>query len=363
MINLHIKLPQRPLAIKRGVLSLPFVYYFSPPVILALLVALFFMEGPGIARDLEINQAPVQLQDGDIAGSCTTKKAIFTSCKAKLSYAYDGVKHVAETDFMFVDLHSGDYEAGIVISKTDPGLATLTLGLSMLWNRVITFLVFAFLLAAGGVLLLLTLFRIIRSRSSIRQPGILNLIPVAITASSVSRGRLSLTYADSVREGKTKRLAFTQFETGVEPIVIGEFKGHDVAIAAWHERASVPVVLDDRIERVELEQEERASLLRTLSEQGLIGEHGEKQTPARSQSFMQSVKVFAAIVLLIIVAVVGYWLWYVFAAPSQFTSPAMDINNMMPEPLNRWACTHLEARFHNQNAPFGCAADDFTSWK
>ncbi|TWD46698.1 hypothetical protein FB480_1132 [Agrobacterium vitis] len=363
MMNLNMTLPQRPLTIKRGVLSLPFVYYFSPPIILALLVAIFYMEGPGIARDLQIKQAPLELQDGDINGSCRTKKAIFTSCEAKLTYTYDGVKHVAETDFMFVDLHTGDYEASIVISKTDPQLATLSLGLSMLWNRIISFLAFGFLLAAGLVVLLLTLFRILRSRGTIRQPGLLSLIPVAITASSESRGRLSLTYADIVREDKTKRMAFTQLEKDAEPIVIGESKGHAVALAVWHEHASVPVLLDSRMERINLEREERADLLRSLSDQGAIGEHSEIDPQAKSQSFLQSVKVFVAAVLLLLVALFGYWLWYVFAAPSQFTSPAMDINNIMPGPLNRWACGHLQARFGDQNAPFGCVADDFKSWK
>jgi hypothetical protein len=41
----------------------------------------------------------------------------------------------------------------------------------------------------------------------------------------------------------------------------------------------------------------------------------------------------------------------------------MEINNMMPEPLNLWGCTQLEARFGGDRAPFGCTAADYTSWK
>ena len=51
------------------------------------------------------------------------------------------------------------------------------------------------------------------------------------------------------------------------------------------------------------------------------------------------------------------------SAGSQFTSPAMDINNMMPAPLNRWGCDQLKKRFGDQRAPFGCTASDYTSWK
>ena len=64
-----------------------------------------------------------------------------------------------------------------------------------------------------------------------------------------------------------------------------------------------------------------------------------------------------------IVGLGGYWLWYVTAAPSQFTSPAMDINNMMPGPINKWGCAQLQERFGDQNAPFGCTAGDYRSWK
>lgn len=363
MINSNITLPQRPLTIKRGVLSLPFVYYFSPPVLFALLIAMVFAEGPGIVRDFKISQAPFELSVGDITGHCTTKKMIFTTCEAKLSYVYDGVRHASEVEFMFVDFHPGDYEANIVISKADPALATLSIGLSMLWNRIFTFAMFALLLASGVVVLLLTMFRIIRSRSKIREPGMLTLIPVAITGTKSSRGRLTLTYADNVREHKTKRVAFTQFDNGSAPIIIGTSNSHDVALAVWHDGSSLPVLLDDQLERIDLRPEERAELMHALSAQGLRSEHGSKHPPVKSQSFAQSLKIFSAVILMTFVAICGYWLWYVFAAPSQFTSPAMEITNMMPKAINHWACSRLQQRFGHENAPFGCAADDFRSWK
>lgn len=69
------------------------------------------------------------------------------------------------------------------------------------------------------------------------------------------------------------------------------------------------------------------------------------------------------VILLILGGVFGYWVWYVTSAGSQFTSPGMDLNNMMPAPLNRWGCDQLKKRFGDQRAPFGCAASDYTSWK
>ena len=72
---------------------------------------------------------------------------------------------------------------------------------------------------------------------------------------------------------------------------------------------------------------------------------------------------FFLVILLFIGGVFGYWVWYVTSADSQFTSPAMDLNNMMPAPLNRWGCDQLKKRFGDQRAPFGCTASDYTSLK
>ena len=67
--------------------------------------------------------------------------------------------------------------------------------------------------------------------------------------------------------------------------------------------------------------------------------------------------------VLAVVGFFGFWLYYVLKGPDAFDPIGIEINNIMPEPLNSWGCEQLYARFGHERAPYGCAADDFVSWK
>ena len=69
------------------------------------------------------------------------------------------------------------------------------------------------------------------------------------------------------------------------------------------------------------------------------------------------------VLLLVVMAVLGWWLYYVLASENSHDSLGMEINALMPEAVNLWACGQLEARFGDQNAPYGCTAADYQSWK
>ncbi|MGV1914297.1 hypothetical protein [Rhizobium sp. 22-785-1] len=362
-----VKLPARPLILKRGVLSVPFAYYFSPPILLAIAIFMFVAEGPGIIRDYKISQNPVEIENGDLNGSCKTRKGIFTTCTAKLAYDYEGKHYISDVEVMFIDIHSGDYEAGLVISGSDPALATISLGLDMLWNRIITLAVLTVLLGFGGLALMMALVRYFRARAKLGEAQPLILLPVALINATKKRGGVLLTYSDTIREDKTKRQSFSLMRKDEVPLIIGQSEKHDIALATWQKDSPLPVLLDDRLERIEMTEAERAQALSAFTSDEVSP--GAPQTD-RAQanktvgaSALQGIKAFGIIILLMIVGIGGYWLWYVTAAPSQFTSPAMDINNLMPGPINKWGCAQLQKRFGEQNAPFGCASSDYTSWK
>ena len=363
----QIKLPSRPLSLKRGVISVPAAYYFSIPVLLAILVVMFVAEGPGILRDYQISKDPLEIESGDINGSCKTRKAIFTTCEADLSYEHAGVSYTKEVEVMFVDFHSGDYETGLVISAKNPELATISLGLDMLWNRIITLGVFVALLGFGGLAMLFTLIRVLRVRLQLRHPAPLTVIPVALKAVAEKRNRLFVTYADTVRDGKTKRQSFTHLELGRIPVVVGHTGKHDVALAVRHGNSALPVLLDDQLERIDLSNEERAQALASIApmvvSQAQEGSSAPGAAIKKQSGLLRRLGTFVAIVAVIIVAIFGYWLWYVTSAPSQFNSPGMDLNNMMPAALNEWGCARLQERFSDGPAPFGCTAADYRSWK
>jgi hypothetical protein len=109
-------------------------------------------------------------------------KAIFTDCEARLVYSYNGHDYDTEVEVMFVDFQTGDCETGLVISADHPELATISLGMDKLWNRVITLTVLPVLLGGLGVGMIFLTLRIWRVKSQLRQPAILMPVHVEITA-------------------------------------------------------------------------------------------------------------------------------------------------------------------------------------
>ncbi|PYE42616.1 hypothetical protein DFI02_106191 [Rhizobium sp. PP-F2F-G20b] len=362
----ELSLPRRPLRLPPDVISTPRAYYWSTPIILALCVFLLVWEGPGVLRDFTISQNPVLIEDGDVQnGRCTTRKAIFTDCEARLVYSYGGKDYASDVEIMFVDFHVGDYETGLVISGDHPELATMSLGLDKLWNRIITLTLFVLFLGGLGIGMIFLSLRIWRVRRQLRHPAMLVPVPVEIAAFDRKRNILSITYNDTIADDKTKRSAYTRMRNGEEPLIVGASGTKAVALAVRHGNTALPVLLDDRLKRIELTDAERAEAL--LPFERPADEHDGRpllvETPRKTVSIWKRLQIVLGVLLLIVVGVVGFWLWYVLASDTQFQSPGMDINNMMPAPVNEWGCDQLKKRFGDQRAPFGCTAGDYTSWK
>lgn len=362
----ELVLPRRPLRLAPDSISTPRAYYWSTPVILALCIFLLVWEGPGVLRDFTISQKPVLIEDGDVQnGRCTTRKAIFTDCEARLVYSYAGKNYATDVEIMFVDFHVGDYETGLAISGDHPELATMSLGLDKLWNRIITLTLFALFLGGLGVGMIFLGLRIWRVRRKLRHPAMLAVVPVEIAAFDRKRNMLSITYNDSIADDKTKRSAYTKMQKGEEPMIVGANGGKPVALAVRHGDTALPVLLDDRLTRVELTDAERADALLPFQQvpDGHDGRPLLVEAPRQTMSIWKRLQILTGVLLLVVVGVVGFWLWYVLASDTQFQSPGMDINNMMPAPVNEWGCDQLKKRFGEQRAPFGCTAGDYTSWK
>ncbi|CAO3413119.1 hypothetical protein [Azospirillum endophyticum] len=361
-----LALPNRPLGLARDVISTPRTYFWSTPIILALTIFMLIWEGPGVVRDFQISQNPLVLENGDVRnGQCKTRKAIFTDCEAQLVYSYKGRSYSTDVEVMFVDFHVGDYETGLVISADHPELATMTLALDKLWNRIITLMVFVLLLGGSSLAMVFLALRIQRVRRQLRHPARLTAVPVEITAFDRKRNILSITYNDKIADDKTGRSAYTRMTSGEEPLVIGEANGKAVGLAVRHGDTALPVLLDDRLQRIDLTDEERATALAPFAHQREDGQSHPVliEEPRKTVSIRRRLQAFFGTLLLIVVGVLGFWLWYVTSSPTPFQSPGMDINNLMPAPLNRWGCDQLKKRFGQDRAPFGCVASDYRSWK
>ncbi|WP_413785991.1 hypothetical protein RMR16_016910 [Agrobacterium sp. rho-13.3] len=360
-----LNLPNRALSLAPDVISTPRAYFWSTPVILLLAIFLFVWEAPGIYRDFQISQNPLALDNGDVQnGRCTTRKAIFTDCEARLIYSYNGQNYDTEVEVMFVDFHMGDYETGVVISADHPELATMSLGLDKLWNRIITLSILTVLLGGMGVGMIFLTLRIWRVKGQLRQPAVLMPVPVEITAFDRKRDVLSITYNDKIASDKTGRSSYTRMKQAQEPLIVGAANGKPVGLAVRHGKTALPVLLDSGLQRVSLTNEEWTAALAPFE---ALYDDGQKpvvvDTLNKTMSIWKRLQIFLGVLVLIIVGVFGFWLWYVTISDTQFQSPGMDINNLMPAPLNEWGCSKLKNRFGQDRAPFGCVAADYTSWK
>jgi len=361
----EIALPRRPLSLKSGAVSLPRGFFWFSPVIIALAGFIIWWQGPGLWRDYQISRNPIVLEDGDIRnGKCTTRKAVMTECEANLSYTYEGQSYRSETHFFFIDIHSGDYMTDLVISADHPELATLSLGLEKLWNRLISFAVFAGSLGFLGGAMVFLAVRVWRVRRQIRRPAELTLIPVAITAANKSGRRLFVTYVDKLAPGMTKRTSYTLFKRSEEPLLLTDAQGNPVGAAVRHGNTALPVMIDAGLQRIDLTPEERETALASIrAAQAELDETVPTTAPKKQLQWMRGFKTLLVGIILAVVAALCYWGWYVTTSPTQFDQIGMEINNVLPGPINEWGCDQLQKRFGDDRAPHGCTASDYSSWK
>ena len=87
------------------------------------------------------------------------------------STATNGKNYDTEVEVMFVDFHMGDYETGLVISADHPELATMSLGLDKLWNRIMTLSILTVLLGGMGVGMIFLTLRNLAGQRAVAPTG------------------------------------------------------------------------------------------------------------------------------------------------------------------------------------------------
>lgn len=111
-------------------------------------------------------------------------------------------------------------------------------------------------------------------------------------------------------------------KNGEEPLIVGEANGKAIGLAVRHGNTALPVLLDDRLQRVELTDNERTAALAPFAYQ----QEGDRSVPVliedtkRAVSIWKRLQLFFGVLLLIVVGVVGFWLWYVTTSTTAFQS-------------------------------------------
>lgn len=366
MSQVTLPLPNRSLAIAPRPFAMPAGFLFTVVLLSALAIGLVIWQGPGLWRDWQINQDPQTLEDWDLRdGECSSRRGL-TDCEADITYSFKGKTYEKHISLAFLDFSSGDYLVDVVIARGNPDLATLSLGLDMLWNRLIVFGVVMLLCVGGTLGMIVNALGTLAGNRAAATPGRLTLVPVDIAEVKNSAGRAMVSYVDHLK-GRANRTTRTHFAKGQEPLIGLDEAGKPVGLAVKLDHVAIPVLLDSNLERLEIADSERQAALAAFyaeqEQRGAALAANPLPKAKRGPNIVRGLLAGGVVIILAVVAFFGFWLYYVMAAPDAFDSVGIEINNIMPEPLNTWGCEQLYARFGDERAPFGCAADDHVSWK
>ena len=260
----QLTLPNRPLIIAKAGRPAYWGLIILSLCLIAFGCGLAYWQLPGLQHDWTISRNPVVVYDGDVQdGKCTTRKAIFTDCSAHLSYNVDGTHYETDADLMFVDFHMGDYTVDIVRSGDQPALATMSIGIDKLWNRIILFLVFMGFTVVTGIILFAKALGLKRSAAMMATPGKITVHEVVVNTVTNNRKTDAITFQNP--QGPKPKASFvTSFRKADAPLAWTAADGTTRALAVQHQAATLPVILDAGLTRLNLTDAERETALAGL---------------------------------------------------------------------------------------------------
>lgn len=224
-------------------------------------------QGPGIWRDIQISQNPIEVNQFEILdGECRSRRAFFTTCEADLSYTYEGKMIESHTSFAFVDFSTSDYYVGVVISADRPAMATLDLGLDMLWNRIAVAGVLIVLVGGIGLAALWGFFSTISDNRKAKRGGLVTPVALEVTNNKKVLGGKTMAYRPATPGKRRSAAAAARLGKTEEPIWLNGSDGEIYAVGAKIEGLKHPVLLDESLNRLDFTQEERVDFNAALDD-------------------------------------------------------------------------------------------------
>lgn len=276
MTDLASVLPNRPIRVKKTGVWPGIFQYLGTLMLLGVASFIAIWQGPGIVEDWMISQNPVVVQDAQITdGECSTSKGFFVDCSAHVSYEVKGKSIERDIALMFLDFGSGDYEVDVVRSATQPSKATLSLGLDMLWNRTITVSTLVLALALFGLALFRSGLRTDRNRRMARRPSQLTPVPVPVLQINKVLGGNVVQYQYGANKKGAALLTTSRFGRKDSPLWLEEDGTH--ALAVLPEGATIPILLDENLSRLDLSEPERATAREKLNQMAAQGRRQAEQ--------------------------------------------------------------------------------------
>lgn len=260
--------PNRPLKATRKVFSGTRTHFLGTAIMVLFAAGFLLWQGPGIVRDIIISQSPVVLDDYSVSnGSCESWRGIFTSCEADIAYDIKGGSYAHHIGLAFFDFSNNDYEVDVVVSRDDVSLATLSLGLDQLWNRILATGGFAAMFLAVGIWTLTIALRTSRENRIAFNGGFVT--PVALDVSKVDKvigGRI-FHYKEAVPDKATNPDLTARLAQDEEVIYLGQTdEGIWQILGARMQGLKAPIVVDDALMRLDFSDVERRRIIEAANQ-------------------------------------------------------------------------------------------------
>ena len=252
--------PTRPLRVAKSGIGSPTGLAIMALVMFALLIGGAIWVGPNLVRDFVIQVDPVEVPDADITNAeCSTYRGLITSCGADIAYDIKGKRVEASLHYLFLDPSNSDYQVSVERSASHPGMATLSLGLDMLWNRAIVAGAVGLALLAAGIALLRNARRSARFNRSLQEP--VALVPIAATVSIARKlffGLFGTAYSVKYSlDGKKQLSGHSNFRGKEQPFILGKAGKKTLLLGVVPRQGGMLILLDEALNRVEFSDAER----------------------------------------------------------------------------------------------------------
>lgn len=157
-------LPQRPEEDWRHILW----GIISPVIFGGLLFGLMFFTLPSLVGDWQVRATARPVMDADITGGTCSATLSLTVCNLEIALPVGTGSIIRAVNYVFLDIHNGDYAVDVVVDPAQPHLPTTDLGLAMLWNRTLLLLVATIALVAASIGVLRAMVLCLRLRAERR---------------------------------------------------------------------------------------------------------------------------------------------------------------------------------------------------
>lgn len=260
MLDLASAFPKRPLKLHKTGLLPGVISYIFGLALLGLAGFMGYLQVPGIITDWKIAQNPVVVAASTInGGRCSTQTLIFVSCDAHITYTVKSKTFARDVSFWFLDPRGDSYDVEVVRSGDTPQIATLSLGLEMLWNRILFSAALIALIAFSGLALFRTGWRADHVRALAKKELPMTPVRVTITANKKVIGAHSFAYR-LLTEGKKHGEVFSaRLGRKQEPFWLNTETGE--ALAVLQDGGAMPILLDAELASLDLTPGERHQIM------------------------------------------------------------------------------------------------------